>query len=212
MDDDARRLLAVFAHPDDESFMAGGTLALYAERGWDVRVVCATSGEGGRRGPYASLSQSEFAAVRRAELRSACEALGIPSPTFLHSPDGAVGQTIAELEKQVLEILSGFQPQVVMTFGPDGISGHPDHLAVHAVVSGAFAEWLYATRSKRDALWPRCTTSFVLPRCRCAATATARRPQRERPSLTSNASADASSPLCSPTAARGICIRPQRQR
>lgn len=142
MDDDAQRLLAVFAHPDDESFMAGGTLALYAERGWDVRVVSATRGEAGRRGSYSSLSTAEFARLRSHELEAACKALGIGAPDFLDIRDGAVARYVADLRAPIINLLRAFEPHLVITFGPDGISGHADHLAVHAFVSAAFYAWL----------------------------------------------------------------------
>lgn len=135
------RLVAVFAHPDDETFLAGGTLATYAGRGWDVRLVCATRGEAGKRGPYASLSMAAFAAVRAAELAAACDALGIGPPRFLECPDGGVTACAASAEAAVLDLFRELEPQVIVTFGPDGVSGHADHVSVHALVTSAFEAW-----------------------------------------------------------------------
>jgi LmbE family N-acetylglucosaminyl deacetylase len=135
------RLVAVFAHPDDETFLAGGTLATYAACGWDVRLVCATRGEAGKRGPYASLSPAEFGAVRAAELRAACRALGIGPPDVFEYPDGGVAQHAAAVQAAVAEFLRDLEPRVVVTFGPDGVSGHADHVAVHEAVTAAFHAW-----------------------------------------------------------------------
>lgn len=133
------RLLALFAHPDDESFVAGGTLAKYAHLGWDVFLACATYGEAGQRGEYESIGVNEFARVRRVELQAACHALGIHPPMFLECADRAVaGICWNSAAKQITKILRRLQPDVVITFGPDGISGHPDHVALSQIVTSAF--------------------------------------------------------------------------
>jgi LmbE family N-acetylglucosaminyl deacetylase len=139
MHSERARLLAVFAHPDDESFLAGGTLAKYAHLGWDVFLVCATCGEAGQRGEYEALSVNEFADVRRAELQTACRALGIHAPMFLECADRAVaGICWYSAAKQVTQLMRRLRPDVVITFGPDGVSGHPDHVALSQIVSSAF--------------------------------------------------------------------------
>ena len=133
------RLLAVFAHPDDESFLAGGTLAKYAARGWDVRVISATYGENGPRGDNESLSTNEFADLRRSELQVACKALGIHPPMFLECADRAVAAICwNSAAKEMARIIRRLRPDVVITFGPDGISGHPDHVALSQIVTSAF--------------------------------------------------------------------------
>ncbi len=167
-----RRLLAVFAHPDDESFVAGGTLAKYAHLGWDVFLVCATNGENGQRGEYKALGVNEFAQVRRAELQAACHALGIHPPMFLECADGAVaGICWNSAAKQVTRILRRLQPDVVITFGPDGISGHPDHVALSQIVTSAFwAATLHrfpgqASQPNRASLYYAMRSAAVPPRC-----------------------------------------------
>lgn len=133
------RLLAVFAHPDDETFLAGGTLAKYARSGWDVFLVCATYGEGGQRGEYEALGVNEFANVRRAELEAACRALGIHSPMFLECADrGVAAACWNSAAQQTTQIMRRIEPDVVITFGLDGVSGHPDHVAMSQIVSTAF--------------------------------------------------------------------------
>jgi LmbE family N-acetylglucosaminyl deacetylase len=132
-----RRLLAVFAHPDDESFLAGGTIARHAADGWDVRLITLTRGEAGRRGPYVDLSQQEFGALREAELRAACAALGVLDLHVLGFPDKGVGLHEAEALDTVTEVIARWQPALVLTFGPDGISGHTDHVAVSRIVTAA---------------------------------------------------------------------------
>ncbi|MBS3782904.1 MAG: PIG-L family deacetylase [Anaerolineae bacterium] len=130
-------LVAVFAHPDDESFAVGGTLAKYAAEGVRVVVVSATRGEDGL--PDADAARA--GAVREAELRRAAAELGVSRVVFLGyldggladvDPDGAVSRLIA--------LLRELRPQVVVTFGPDGISGHPDHVTVSRWVTAAFDE------------------------------------------------------------------------
>ncbi len=132
-------LLAVFAHPDDESFLAGGTLAKYAHLGWDVFLLCATYGESGQRGEFEALTANEFAGQRRSELQAACRALGIHPPLFLECIDRAVAAICwNSAAKEMVRIIRRLQPDVVITFGPDGISGHPDHVALSQIVTSAF--------------------------------------------------------------------------
>ena len=127
-----RCLLAVFAHPDDESFGCGGTLAKYAAEGCQVHLVTATRGEAGEIAQGVAASPANLADVREAELRCACRALGINPPHLLGYTDGQLavahqGQAVARLVRIICEL----KPQVVLTFPPDGIYGHYDHIAVH---------------------------------------------------------------------------------
>ena len=130
-----RRLLVMTAHPDDGSLPMGGTLAKYAAQGARVVLVSATRGEAGIPG----LSAAETARVREAELRAAGRALGVSRLEFLDYVDGEFDRAN---EAQVVAKLSAIfrqeQPEVVITFGPDGISGHPDHVATHRFVTRAF--------------------------------------------------------------------------
>jgi LmbE family N-acetylglucosaminyl deacetylase len=125
-------LLAVFAHPDDEAFGTGGTLARYAAEGCDVYLVTATRGEAGQIAEPGLASSANLPTVRERELRRACQLYGIHEPLFLDYLDGQLtqvnqGQAVGKLVRIVRELM----PQVLITFGPDGIYGHYDHIAVH---------------------------------------------------------------------------------
>ncbi|MGQ9681406.1 MAG: PIG-L deacetylase family protein [Anaerolineae bacterium] len=130
-----RSLLVVLAHPDDESFGMGGTLARYASEGVRVTLVCATRGEAGIEG----LSPEQAGQLRERELCAAAAVLGIAQVTFMGYRDGELA--LAEQEVAVNQLVTAMreaQPQVVITFGPDGITGHPDHVAIHQLTSAAF--------------------------------------------------------------------------
>lgn len=132
-----KSILLVFAHPDDESFGAAGTAAKYARRGIPVDLVCATRGENGTRLDVPDdLSTSE---AREAELRTAAAIIGIRDVSFLDYIDGELGEANAEeVAGKVLEMMSKLQPEAVITFGPDGITGHPDHIAISQATTLAF--------------------------------------------------------------------------
>ncbi len=125
-------LMAVFAHPDDEAFGTGGTLSRYAAEGCDVHLVTATRGEAGEIAEPDLATSADLPFVREQELRCACEVYGIHPPHFLDYADGLLpivhqGQAVGRLVRLIREI----RPQVLITFGPDGIYGHYDHIAVH---------------------------------------------------------------------------------
>ncbi len=130
-------LLVILAHPDDESFPMGGTLAKYAAEGVSVNLSCATRGEAGIPG----LSSEATGHLREHELRRAAATLGLTTVRFLDYHDGQLDQVNPEQAiKQLVEVMREIRPQVVITFGPDGISGHPDHLAIHRFTTLAF-DW-----------------------------------------------------------------------
>jgi len=133
------RLMAILAHPDDESLGFGGTLAKYAAEGIHVALVTATRGERGWRGePDADPGLTAIGQIRETELRSAATALGIDRLTFLDQIDGELAQAESGpvLARIVAEIRA-FRPQVVVTFGPDGAYGHPDHIAISQLATSA---------------------------------------------------------------------------
>ena len=129
--EDARAdLLAVFAHPDDEAFRCGGTLALLARRGVRVQVLTATRGQAGSCGDPPLCAPAELPLLRERELRCACAALGIAPPILLDYADGAladVDETAATA--QVVTVIEQVHPTVLLTWPPDGLSGHPDYLS-----------------------------------------------------------------------------------
>jgi len=129
---DKLTLMVVLAHPDDEAFGIGGSLAKYAAEGCDVYLVCATRGEAGQIAEPGLATPANLPAVREQELRCACEVLGIHPPRFLDYVDGQLaiahqGQAVGK----VVRLIRVLRPQVMLTFGPDGIYGHYDHIAVH---------------------------------------------------------------------------------
>jgi len=131
MSDQPPVLLAVFAHPDDESFRCGGTLALLAQVGIQVHLLTATRGEAGSCGEPPLCRAEELGGVREQELRCACAALGIEPPNFLDYFDGRLVE--ANEKKAVDRIIAEIyrlRPQVLLTWPSNGLSGHPDHVAV----------------------------------------------------------------------------------
>ena len=137
--DPAPALLAVLAHPDDETFRCGGTLALLSRRGMRVQVLSATRGEAGSCGDPPLCAPEELPAVREHELRCACSALGIESPRLLgYRDDTLAGVDKEEAVEQIMMAIREVQPQALLTWPPDGLSGHPDHVAVSRWTSQAF--------------------------------------------------------------------------
>ncbi|MHB1293890.1 MAG: PIG-L deacetylase family protein [Anaerolineae bacterium] len=127
-----RVLMALFAHPDDEAFGVGGTLAKYAAEGADVYLVTATRGEAGQIAAPDLATPANLPYVREHELRCACETYGIHPPHFLEYLDGKLTQVHqGQAVGKVVRLLRALRPQVVISFGPDGIYGHYDHIAVH---------------------------------------------------------------------------------
>lgn len=125
-------LLAVFAHPDDEVLCAAGTLALCARSGARVALVCATRGELGPIADPALATHDDLAAVRERELRASCAELGVEDVTLLGLPDAGVDWAAEEAGTlaQLTDLIRSRQPRVIVTFGPDGLYGHSDHVAI----------------------------------------------------------------------------------
>jgi LmbE family N-acetylglucosaminyl deacetylase len=134
----APRLLGIFAHPDDETICAGGTLAKYAKSGAEVGVVALTKGGAGQIRDAGVATRATLRAVRERELDAAGEELGLTRTRCLDLPDGGLSEVDGEvLLHQASDLVTEFDPDVVITFGPDGFSGHPDHVAVGAAVTAA---------------------------------------------------------------------------
>ncbi len=150
-DANQKSLLAVMAHPDDESFGIGGTLAKYAREGVDVHLICATDGASGTVSPelldgYASISE-----LRLQELRCAADKLGLASMTMagyrdsgmagsednLH-PHSLTAQKVEDVAANFAGVIRKVRPQVVVTHDPIGNYGHPDHIACQLATEAAF--------------------------------------------------------------------------
>ena len=134
-------LLAIFAHPDDEAFRCGGTLALLAQNGVHVHILTFTRGQAGSCGQPPICMQKELGAVRTNELYCSCRALGLETPQVLDYEDGTL--TEISISKGVAYIIARIQtihPQVLLTWPPDGLSGHPDHIAVSQWTMAAYRQ------------------------------------------------------------------------
>ncbi len=144
---DPHGLLAIFAHPDDETFGAGGTLAAVAASGVPAWIVCATDGDlGGEEG-----GRELDPELRRRELRCATNALGVRDPIFLGygdsgmegwvKPDGCLARADAdEVVGRLVDVIRTLRPATIVTFDPGGIYGHPDHMAISAHATEAFRQ------------------------------------------------------------------------
>lgn len=134
-----RRLLCVFAHPDDESLGVGGTLAKYAADGVDIHLVTATRGEHGWFGsPQEKPDPGVLGKIREEELRAAANVLGIREVHFLNYIDGFLDEAKPlEVISKIAAHIRRVKPQVVITFGPDGGYGHPDHIAISQFTTAA---------------------------------------------------------------------------
>ena len=138
----ALRLMAVVAHPDDESLGLGGMIAKYAAEGVEVSLVTATRGESGRylgrRDGPEHPGPERLAAIREAELKAAAAVLGIRDLTLLNFRDGHLDEAEPrEAVGRIVEHVRRVRPQVVVTFPPDGSYGHPDHIAICQLATAA---------------------------------------------------------------------------
>lgn len=154
-----RTFMAIFAHPDDESFGTAGTFAALTKAGARVVLVCATRGEVGEIADPALATPETLAAVRERELRYSAQAIGADPPILLSYRDSGMAGTVDnehenafavaapdEVIGQLVRLIREHKPDVLITFDPSGGYGHPDHIAAHKA----------ATRAYRDAGNPEC--------------------------------------------------------
>jgi len=135
-----RTLSAIFAHPDDETFSSGGTLAKYAAADVRCTLFVATDGDAGRTSGLQVGSREELGHIRRSELHAAARVLGLQSVDTPGYPDGALGAV--DQDELIGRIVAHFRrerPQVVITFGPEGApNAHGDHRAISRGATAAF--------------------------------------------------------------------------
>ncbi len=137
-------VFAVVAHPDDESLIAGGTLALARDAGARTGVVCLTRGGEGPISDSALATQETLADVREHELGAAAEVLGLSWSACLDLPDGELAWVDhVEAAQRLASLLGPHCPAAVLTFGEDGLYGHEDHVAARQI-AGLAAELLEA--------------------------------------------------------------------
>jgi LmbE family N-acetylglucosaminyl deacetylase len=131
--------MAVLAHPDDESLGFGGTLARYAAEGVEVSLVLATRGERGWHGdPNADPGPVELGRIRERELRAAASVLAVREIVFLDEFDGQLDRAdTTKVAGRLVGEIRRIRPDVVVTFGPDGAYGHPDHIAISRLTTSA---------------------------------------------------------------------------
>lgn len=142
-----KKLLAVFAHPDDEAFGPGGTIAKYAAEGTEIHLLCATRGEAGLWDEKSKLEtrnsnlekDMKIHDVREKELLKSAKILGIKKVEFLDYVDGTLSNSIYhKLADRIIQKIDAFKPQVVLTTDRLGTSGHLDHIAVSMITTYAY--------------------------------------------------------------------------
>jgi N-acetylglucosamine malate deacetylase 2 len=142
-----RRLLFIYAHPDDESFAVAGVARMYADRGAEIALVTATRGDAGRAGEPPLCAREDLPARREAELLAAAKILGIGHVTVLDYADKHLAEAPTNaIRRQLVEAIRRHRPEVIVTFDPDGANLHPDHVAISrfaidAAAAAADARW-----------------------------------------------------------------------
>lgn len=143
-------ILSIWAHPDDETYLAGGTMSAARDRGQRVVCASATAGEHGTTDP-ATWPPSRLATVRRWEAAASMAVLGVDEHRIDHFVDGSLADRHEEGVSWAGRLLDEVCPDTILTFGPDGMTFHPDHIAVHRWVTEAWEQrgrrsrLLYAT-------------------------------------------------------------------
>ncbi len=177
-----KRLLGVFAHPDDETFGSGGTLARYVSEGVDITVVCATRGEVGEITLGSKATPETLGAVREAEIRLALNVLGVQSLVILgyrdsgmmgsednKNPSAFINAPISEVIERLVEIIRKCRPHVMVTMDPSGGYGHPDHIRVAELTTHAFkvaGDPSFMSRCAEELWSPNKLYYHVFPRSR----------------------------------------------
>lgn len=146
-----KTILAVLAHPDDESFGMGGTLALYAQKGYQVHLVCATLGEAGTVDDEYLKNYNSISDLREAELRCATQSLGLTAVHLLgyrdsgmpdtpenNHPNAQINHSLEEVAGKIVKYIREIKPDIVLTFDPLGGYRHPDHIHIQKATTLAF--------------------------------------------------------------------------
>ena len=132
MPDDRKIVLAIFAHPDDESLACGGTLARLADAGVRVVLMCGSRGESGSISNPALVPDGDLGRVRTSELGRAAEILGITDLLVMNHPDGELRwDDVPEFHAEIVSAIERYRPNAVITFAEDGLYWHLDHIGVH---------------------------------------------------------------------------------
>ena len=133
------RILFLSAHPDDETFGPGGTIAKYARLGYEIHLAVATRGEAGKPGDPPLTDQDHLGEVRSAELEAAAAVLGVARIHFLGFADGKLASVPREqLVESAVLVIRRVRPHALVAFGPDGVSGRMDHKVMCEVALAAY--------------------------------------------------------------------------
>ena len=147
------RILLIFAHPDDETFVTGGLARRYADGGAEISLVTTTRGDAGRLGDPPLCNREALPTRREAELREAADLLGVSEVHLLDYRDKQLADApLARIREELVGHVRHHRPHIVVTFDPSGMNGHPDHVAIahftmDAVVAAADPRWLPQTAS-----------------------------------------------------------------
>jgi LmbE family N-acetylglucosaminyl deacetylase len=135
---DLGTIVSIWAHPDDETYLAGGVMAAAVDAGQRVVCISATAGERGTDDPVA-WPPERLGRVRRWEAAAAMAVLGVTEHRFLGYADGDLSNVdVDEAVARIVDVLADCAPDTVLTFGPDGVTFHPDHQTVSRWVSAAW--------------------------------------------------------------------------
>ncbi|HVF69858.1 MAG TPA: PIG-L deacetylase family protein [Xanthomonadales bacterium] len=146
-------VLGVFAHPDDETFFTGGTIATLA-KDHDVYTICITNGDAGEN---SSDKTGNLGEIRRDELLESGKILGVKETFFLGYKDGTLSNSLYhEIAAKIQKIVDELSPEIILTFEPRGVTGHIDHMAASVITSYVFEK----SPSVRE-LWYYCNPEVV---------------------------------------------------
>ncbi|MGA9175347.1 MAG: PIG-L deacetylase family protein [Thermoactinomyces sp.] len=142
-----KNILYCFAHPDDETFACGGTIAHFSAQGAKQTLYCATHGEAGKTGNPPVCTKEELGHVRAQELNQAIQILGINELILRDYGDGRLdAQPFAQLVDDIRSVLERIRPELVITFPPSGISGHKDHIVIQRATLTAVEQVSFPTK------------------------------------------------------------------
>lgn len=137
------KVLLILAHPDDETFGSGGTIAKMHKAGSKISLITATYGQAGQTGEYGEITPEELGEIRIKEQKAACKILGISKVHYLGMMDGQLYKyRVSTLVRKIWPILVQENPDVVITFGKDGGSNHPDHKKISAAATHVFKDYM----------------------------------------------------------------------
>ena len=149
-----KSMLGVFAHPDDETFLPGGLFALAHMMGAPTALMCLTRGEKGKGNLTKPMDERELAETRSYELKEAAKILGVSRVFIFDYPDGGLSLVPQdEILEKIVTIIKEIKPYRILTFGPEGGTGHRDHIALHGVVNQAFQSTQNLKEPPRELYW-----------------------------------------------------------